>query len=66
MLPDRSEHIVDLSAVGGFGVELYRKETRVIGGEVAYRISLPRYFFSDYGLETYEPLQGLSLSFTLR
>ena len=27
------EHIVDLSAVGGFGVELYRTETTVIGGE---------------------------------
>ena len=60
------EHIVDLSAVGGFGVELFRTEATVIGGEVAYNISLPLYFVSYYGLETHDALQALSLSFTHR
>ena len=60
------EHIVDLSAVGGFGVEFFRTEATVIGGEVAYNISLPLYFVSYYGLETHDALQALSLSFTHR
>lgn len=58
------EHIVDLSGVVGFGVELFRTEATVIGGEVAYSISLPLYFVSYYGLEIHDSLQALSLSFT--
>lgn len=60
------EHVVDLSAVGGVGFELSRTENSVIGGEVAYSISLPLYLVSYYGFVTGDPLQGLSLSFTLR
>ena len=39
------------------------------GEALTYTAKIPNtdvYFVSDYGLETYEPLQGLSLSFTLR
>ena len=60
------EHIVDLSAVAGFGVELFQTEATVIGGEVAYSISLPLYFVSDYGIGTADSLQALILSFTHR
>ena len=60
------EHIVDLSAVVGIGSEMARTGKRVIGWETAYSISLPAYWVSYYGVETGNPLQGLSLSFTLR
>lgn len=60
------EHVVDLSAVVGVGSELVRTETRVIGWEASYSISLPAYFVSYYGIETAPPLQGLSLNVTLR
>ena len=61
------ERIADLSAVGGFGLELYRTATKVIGCEAAYSVSLPLYHLSYYDFETVDdPLQGLSLNFILR
>ena len=60
------EHIVDLSVVMGIGSMLARAGSKAIAWEASYSISLPAYWVSYYGIETGNPLQGLSLNLMFR
>jgi len=57
--------VIDLGAMAGLGVDIFRRETRIIGLEVAYNVGLP-YVLAGLEVASAGSLQGLSLRVAVR
>lgn len=57
--------VMDLGAMAGLGVDISRRETRIIGLEVAYSVGLP-YVLAGSEVARAGSLQGLSLRVAIR